>query len=555
MDFTELKNDLDAYISGGQLNLPATSTLNSADIKAVIDTYLPTSQVLQINVTSQNTANNQFTIVGNAKLFDNQPSTYSVTAVFQVVNGAPVMVITAALDSVSTTWNFGMTFPEMKGTVLSRFQFSSPQLILSSVDNTVTGATEVFVPGLNFYGVPLPVGPAKPAAAILGDISNLPIYGLITFQQSMAVMSLTSKTVSMPFSVISLTLNVGFSLVTQILPYKTKSTYSPTAQLITTVTLQSGTSFEVSMPLFSESATIYNFDLVTGKGIPLTGYSELNQFSPNLGSLVPTELPAATLSLSRLGLAVTVNNGTPSVVSVFIGVALDATVPWTIIPSILEVNGLNVEFSIPMGASSSIGSGVHVVVTGRFEIASSFEYQVSARAPELVITGGIAPGQTIPLGKLVQHFLGTDISSIDKLTVYQFDFTADIRNESYAFAAGVSDLWTVSFPLVNLSIEALTAEVNYATNQISFAMSASWVLNKIPMMVTAARPPGDSGWNLSIGTPPAGVIDLIDITQNFLGNVTFPSFVPQQLQIMDVLFAGNTKTLDYTLRAAALAGS
>ncbi len=559
MDFQQLKQILEKYITGSTFALPAQSDLKSQAITDLIDQYLPASKTLTIAIQSQPPSNDQFIIDGTGILFDGQPSAYVLQAVFEIVNQAPVMVIQAPLLAVSPAplWSFGATFPALKGSVLDRFQFTAPLLILASTDNTSTGDPQIYLPGLNFNGTPLPQGPAKPVVPLFSDLTQIVIYGVITFTQNSPVMKLTSNAQNIDLSVIGVTLDLTFQLWARWIPSGTGQMYYPTAALISMVNLQNAMAFPISLQLFSAENTLLLFDLVPGT-FQVDAYSQLNQLSGgiDLGALVPSQLPVSQLHLTQL--TVGINPSLPTLLaSVDVGVGLEPATPWTIIPSVLDVVGISMQFSITFGAAAE-GSGPQVQITatiaGRFDIAKTFEYDVAIRVPDLVLTGQLAPNSTIPLGQLFQHFIGK-VDGIDKLEVYEFDFTADIRNQAYAFTAGVANVWTVPMPIIALTIQQVIADVNYSTNEFSMSLTAYWMLGPVPLMASAAKPAGDNGWNLAIGTQPNDTVDILGLTQNFLGaNTQFPPFVPQTLTLTDVLFAGNTLTQNYTARATTSAG-
>ena len=147
------------------------------------------------------------------------------------------------------------------------------------------------------------------------------------------------------------------------------------------------------------------------------------------------------------------------------------------------------------------------------------------------------------------------MDGIDKLVVYQFDFTADIPNKAYSFSAGVADVWTVPMPIIDLTIQEVTAEISYSTNELSVNLAAFWMLGPVSLMAFAERPGANNGWNLGIGTQPGDAVDILGLVQNFLGtNTEFPPFVPQTLTLTDVLFSGNTFTKNYTVKATTSAG-
>ena len=362
MDFATLKQILQKYTTGSTFALPADSDLKSTPIPNLIEQYLPTAKTLTITIQSQPPSNDQVIFDGSGILFEGQPAPYSLQAVFEIVNQEPVMVIRAPLAAVSPApaWSFSQTFPALSKSAPDLFQFSSPLLILASTDNQSTGNSQIYSFGLNFNGTPLPQGPVKPVVPLFSDLSEILIYGVITFAQNSPLMKLTSSAQNIDLSLIGVTLDLTFQLWARWVPSGSAQLYYPTAALIFDGDAGvNGMSFPISLALFSAGTSLLLFDLVPGT-FKVDSYSQLNQLSGgiDLGALIPSQVPLSALHLTRLTIGVNPSLKT-LLSSIDIAIALEPTTPWTIIPSVLDIRGISAEFYISFGGAGSPGGIGH----------------------------------------------------------------------------------------------------------------------------------------------------------------------------------------------------
>jgi LysM repeat protein len=188
---------------------------------------------------------------------------------------------------------------------------------------------------------------------------------------------------------------------------------------------------------------------VTATDIPLPKLGDLAQLaSPDIGSMVPATLGSQQFTIARLELDVNLSKLQIEQFSVAI-----STENWVFVPNYFVVENLLVGLTLDWRSGTRSVSGSIIAV---LELADEIYVQVYLdRNPN---GGWILGGQLtepLPLGKLVDRFLGIQSPIIAGLTITTLSVVADTAAQSYSFAGSLT--WPFTIGDISFEVDAAVA--------------------------------------------------------------------------------------------------
>ncbi|HEX8905357.1 MAG TPA: hypothetical protein VF771_10970, partial [Longimicrobiaceae bacterium] len=170
----------------------------------------------------------------------------------------------------------------------------------------------------------------------------------------------------------------------------------------------------------------------------VAGFGELSQRVGVEGfdTALPADFPAPEgLALTELG--VSFNPAVYSVSSLTLGLGMQTH--WEIIPDVLRLEEVGVTFLVldPFGGGRTLLTTVSGLLA--FE---KFSLAAAAELPDFRVTAGLPLGQTLPLGDVIESFLGKG-KEVPELTLTQLLLRAAPQEKSFTVSAVAQDLLSV----------------------------------------------------------------------------------------------------------------
>ncbi len=567
-----LREQLAPYFAdGGALfELPAANALGSEAIERLIEDHLPpdppdypSEPTLRVEQCGALQGEDPVRFDGRALLARGQADRFDVEVTFATVAG--VVQVAVASKPLSAAWGFGATFPALADSALAELRFGDARFALASLDDPVLGDHPA---GLSFGGTPSPGGPLDQVAWLFATLPR--VAGTIALEGDaprFALSGMLSATVALG----ALTLQPGLRLEALPPPEGDAATVVALAHAFAELTVGSGAGAKrvrVVTALSVAPLTLQTYALEAAA--PLDGYGQLDTLAGGSVdvALAAAPLPgSAQLTLDGLSLTVATGAGSVELASVTATVALAPETPWPLLPrDVLTANELRAAFTIerPLEAPR-----LHALVGATFAMDFGGDdvvgYDLSVALPELVVQGGLAQGDTIPLDRLVAKLLGPFVpaAAIPPLEVYALDLLADARNGSFSFNAGLAVGWTIlELADVAIVLEDLNVLVDYEEAGVSLVAIAGWRLvfdptapdGALEFDVQAAKEAGADGWDVSLTQAPGSALDLMVVVQKFVGaSVRLPSFLPASLKLDGLALGVQTASGDYRVAGRAVA--
>ncbi len=193
----------------------------------------------------------------------------------------------------------------------------------------------------------------------------------------------------------------------------------------------------------------------TFRDFALAGFSDLSQQVgvDGFDGAVPESFPAPEgLALTELGTRFSTGTFAPS--TLMLGVGMDTH--WEIVPNVLRLEEVGLRFMVmdPFGPARRILT----TVSGLFAFPK-FSLAATADFPEFRMTAGLPAGETLPLGDVVESFLGEG-KDVPPLTVSRLRLEAAPRTGSFLLDASIQDLLSLAVGATAFEVSSLSLVVD-----------------------------------------------------------------------------------------------
>lgn len=463
-------DSLKRIILGGRVNeaeflLPA-SRLDSADINAVADTYLENGALSLRNYRLAESEQDQsVTIVGTGA--DGLFAGMDVEAMFRLRGTEPTLRITA---TAAPDWNFGNSFPLLKGSLAAGIRFASPPTFtLASYDlsNTIEQNS------LHFQGRTSTRSVLEGLSLFLGD-GGPTISGTIVLVKGAPKMTLSTP----PLAEVDLGLPHPVGLVLDVcsVPVMTGAEDELLPDTDVFLRLRTDIPFtaqgkEYSIPLAAviydpTTRIVFSIDLESFTEFVAAGAAELARLVN--GVAFADQLPAVGgLQLAEI---ITLKNlffyfdPSSSTKLTAVALSIESRKSWQILhffspsgqPVTISLESLSLVVSLPMDTRKPAFS-----VAGILK-ADGGGILLSLNTPELTVAGDLLPGTEISLRKAVTLFTGLQLNELPEITVADFSFYLQPGTGEFGINGTLASNWEI--PVGNLTTFALTS-VNVALNR------------------------------------------------------------------------------------------
>ncbi|NPC49621.1 LysM peptidoglycan-binding domain-containing protein [Corallococcus sp. AB032C] len=539
MDLKRLQQLLADHTQNGVLTLPP-GALESDDIQALLERYYR-GQDLVLRIDEQGLQGEVIRMLGalpegTFPLLVSQGSPVPATADFYLVEGKAQVLLDTRLP---TGYRFGDSFPEVAPTLVNLLALSAASLRLRSLGPGSDGLAPEIPKGLSFSSGAAKTGPLAPVAFLLGSGAELLLSGPITFQDMKAGGTAALLDLSAPTSGGAIVGPFGVDVTLRVRTRLDEDSKSPLSVVPFTGHVQLATVLEADplsiplvMPLTPTAVALYAFELEGGPVELPAGLSELAGLvgGVDLAALIP---PGFSLGdafwLTQLTLGVSANAGsTPTNLGAFsIGVQLETS--WTVIPGAISVEGVGLDYQLLQPLRPTLAN-MTLDVTGLFNLGG-VGLQVTLALPDLNFGATLDENTPIEANKVLQHFLGQDVSlpeGVD-LNVYVLDVQANPRSQEYAVSAvvGQNEIWSVDLGVTTLKLESITLQVEYAPNGLSGRVVGALMLFGKGFEVAVAKLPPPAGWEFSARLQAGESLSLTELISTFLpDSVKLPDDVP-----------------------------
>jgi hypothetical protein len=178
----------------------------------------------------------------------------------------------------------------------------------------------------------------------------------------------------------------------------------------------------------------------TAEQIPKTGIPALDDIS-----LERIELVAAPASASLIGAGVTVGYATQP--------------PWSPLGGLVSIDRIAVAFNYVPGATKPMTTQM----SARIELGGGY-LDATIDLPEVSFAADLEPGQKIDIAELVKSATDGSISMGAQIHCTALKLTGDITQDSYGFAATVTDTWEFHLGSVPLALQEVGFAIDYDPN-------------------------------------------------------------------------------------------
>ena len=530
------KNYIQDAGSGQQsLQLPATNDLNSTDIQNLIQTYLSGATLTLTKITQSPPTQTTYTITGTFTLNGKQ---LQATAVFYLVNtstdGTPEITLTLTLPA--SGWTFDQSFPLFADQVIALLAFDNPLFVLESYTKDGTGQYPTAVNGFNFIGAvdTSNSAPLSVAEWLLSGGNTWLLSGTLTDvlnSNKAPQVNLSTPLTPSAYSFGSVNLLTGVGATSTYLqpgpgsPFKTP-TLSTDAALIAQLVIGSGTNpinvpLSMSLPASTDSTLTFKVSL---DEVAVTGLSDF-------ANLVGTDLGSFMVSQYQIGnhfaldeMSIVVAPAIKTIPSMSMGMQLK-NLSWNIIPGFLELLNISLRFFVtnPLQPQSS---NITANFAATFLVADEFDVMVSINLPALTIHAYLAPGDTIPIVKLFEHFVGQIPLPDDSMTITKLDLLADPLQKSYSLSAEILENLSLDLGITTITLEYVKLEFDYDQNSFGALFYAYLNFLQTDFYVSAQKPEGGAGWIFSGGMAAGQTLSLESLAKQLLPSswsITLPA--------------------------------
>lgn len=466
MNVSELREMVQAYVVDAdgpeRLILPAENDLGSQGLTDLLQQFLPKRQLMMTNVEPV-PSEHSVVLKGTVDLFNQER--LSAEAVFYLADGptagTPHLTLTVHLPQEG--WTFSRSFPALEDTVIDSVRLRNPAFILESHAQAQTGQ------GLNFSGeLRLDSRPLQPVAWLLKGSDPLALSGTIEKMPSpdqAPVMTLTTPREASALSLGAVECSLGVRLQSSYDRALGDVTGNPrlttTVDFCSTVQIgngQGGVEIPLTMSLPDGPGGLLSLRADVND-VPLAGLSDLSALvdGVDLGSLIPQEFSLGQhLSINRF--TVVIAPALNEVASLQIGVQLKE-VSWPIIPSLVSVDSISLDFFVQNPVQPKSGS-ISAIISATFVMAQAFDVMCSIALPDKTIEGYLETGDTIPVVKVVEQFLGEIPFPDDSLTIYKLSFVVDPSDKTYALSASIASDWTIDLGVTELALQSMNLDMS-----------------------------------------------------------------------------------------------
>lgn len=274
------------------------------------------------------------------------------------------------------------------------------------------------------------------------------------------------------------------------------------------------TSFEIGKPIdfLQIGAYFQNFTLPgLGDLVSVAG--------DDLGGTLPESLgDLGSMEITAFGLGVGIRPASLESVRI----ALRAATTWVIVPDIIQIDSLNVMWSIaqPLKPARAVSAAIYGAIT--FGSNPGTTLIITAEYPAFIITAALAPGSTIPIGAMINHFAPNTEIPDDTLVISQLNLLASPANKTYHIDAQIDNLWTITLfeGAGAITMDRLFLSLDYQQAAVGILIAGDLTLkvNNVGFLLSASaeRAPavrGQGSWNLAATFAPLEGQDGIPLAQ------------------------------------------
>jgi hypothetical protein len=240
---------------------------------------------------------------------------------------------------------------------------------------------------------------------------------------------------------------------------------------------------------------------------------------------------------------------------------------WPIIPGfpVLTIGGLWVAMEVDYPLEPDYRFPV-LKIGGTIGIGAGTErdgkINVTARWPDLAISGGLAPGSQIHIGEILQKFnLSTAGLPEDALTISQLWFSAEPTGipKRFSFLITIENVWSFQLPGKKaLEITALSLDLDYSAGpdqktSLGGRFSGKFNIAGIDLALSAEHPASGAGWRFEGSTGPGQAIPIGKLIADLgerVGGFTEPAALAG-LIIENLRLAIDTQSKNFTFTCEA----
>lgn len=538
-------------VGAASLTIPASQIEQWPNVRALVATALQsgTLTIAGIAAFPQSGPGADVTYQGRASLFPwvgtGTQLTLAVTATFSVANGGnPQLLIRAELPQGQ--WSLADTLGGLADADLAGVEFEAGFFLLASDATTVSDFPTQVLPGINFMGVLATAGPLAFAAPLLATQASRTVAGRVDLTQgSMPVLSLGAvdwaTTSAGAFAGVGLTFAAALSSSYEQLPWfdpadpGKKFITVPYSSATILARLASGPAPGLQLSLSALPQSRFRTLSIEDAAQPIASLDSLKSLSARFedlpfSGLIPALVPARTghqLRRLELSLFFPDDGAMPRLDSLSVDVGM-AVPDWPILPNgILTVRDLGARLTVFFDESGAHSTGSLYTT---FAIVEAVPIMAELSIPRLVLTAEMPGDVTVSLASLMEAVMNKLTGGvvdfrppIPNMEITRLEMAADVRDRSFGFGCDIVTAWSVDLgrannkPLITLSLDEISFEIDYDGQLLHGAFAATAAVNDARFFFIASSPGGGAGWAFAGGLAAGSSLKVSELLLNFMG--------------------------------------
>jgi len=236
----------------------------------------------------------------------------------------------------------------------------------------------------------------------------------------------------------------------------------------------------------------------------------------------------------------------------FLTLKLETVEEWTLIPDLLELQAIDVNFRVDAPFSNpelsgSISGLIAIGDTGTLELTASFE--------EFAFGGELRDGDPLHLTEVFEHFLHVSDDNLPDITLSSFVFYVQPDTESYYGSIELDSDWTLPINGTrSLTLEEVHLELNHPGKDqaVTFDAQGWFSIAGVLFSIEASYGGPSVGWTFNGSTGPGQAIPIGTLIEDIAASfdeVTLPAALAD-LVIDNLAISFNTLTKHFTFACA-----